>query len=218
MRNPLVGIRAAAQLMEREPAFPPSLREFTGIIIRQVDRLNRIVGELLSFAGQQPLERRPCNINQVLEEALHLLEPTLETARIGVIRRYDPEIPAVIGDPDRLLQVFLNLARNGVEAMTSGGELTVRTRFERVAPQCGGRPAAVAEVADRGSGIPPEVQRHLFNPFYTTKDGGTGLGLPISVRIVEEHGGTIEVASRVGEGSTFRVLLPLAGDTEGART
>jgi two-component system, NtrC family, nitrogen regulation sensor histidine kinase GlnL len=218
VRNPLVGIRAAAQLMEREAAFPPSLREFTGIIIRQVDRLNRIVSELLSFAGQQPLEQRPCNINQILEEALRLLESALEGARIGVIRRYDPEVPALIGDPDRLLQVFLNLARNGVEAMASGGELTVRTRFERVAPQCGGRAAAVAEITDRGSGIRPEVQRHLFNPFFTTKDGGTGLGLPISVRIVEEHGGTIEVVSRVGEGSTFRVLLPLAGDKEGART
>ena len=102
--------------------------------------------------------------------------------------------------------------------MASGGELTVRTRFERVAPQCGGRAAAVAEVADRGPGIPPEVQQQLFNPFFTTKDGGTGLGLPISVRIVEEHGGTIEVQSRVGEGTTFRVLLPLAGDEEGART
>src|SRR5512136_1860331 len=160
VRNPLVGIRAAAQLMEGEPAFPPTMREFTGIIIRQVDRLNRIVSELLSFAGQQPLQRRPCNINQILEEALHLLGSALEGARIFVVRRYDPEVPAVAGDPDRLLQVFLNLARNGVEAMVNGGELTVRTRFERVAPQCGGRAAAVTEVSDRGSGVPPEVQRH----------------------------------------------------------
>jgi two-component system nitrogen regulation sensor histidine kinase GlnL len=217
VRNPLVGIRAAAQLMEGEPEFPATFREFTGIIIRQVDRLNRIVGELLTFAGQRPLQRQPCNVNQVVEEALRLLEPTLEGARIGVVRRYDPEVPAVAGDPDRLLQVFLNLVRNGVEAMSNGGELTVRTRFERVAPQCGGRAAAVAEVSDRGSGISPEVRRQLFNPFFTTKDGGTGLGLPLSVRIVEEHGGTIEVQSGVGEGTTFRVLLPLAGDGEGAR-
>ena len=216
VRNPLVGIRAAAQLLEREPAFPPHLREFTGIIIRQVDRLNRVVGELLSFAGPRPLQRRPCNINQLLEEALRLLEPALETARVVVARRYDPEIPAVAGDPDRLLQVFLNLARNGAEAMANGGELTVRTRFERAAPQCGGRAAAVAEIADRGSGISPEVQRHLFDPFFTTKAGGTGLGLPISVRIVEEHGGAVEVIDRAGEGSTFRVLLPVAGDGEGA--
>jgi len=133
------------------------------------------------------------------------------------VRRYDPEVPAVAADPDGLLQVFLNLIRNGIEAMAGGGELTVRTRFERVAPQCGGRAAAVAEVADRGPGIPPHVQQQLFNPFFTTKAEGTGLGLPISVRIVEEHGGTIEMQSRVGEGSTFRVLLPLVGDNEGAR-
>jgi len=141
----------------------------------------------------------------------------LEGARIGVLRRYDPEVPAVAGDPDRLLQVFLNLLRNGAEAMANGGELTVRTRFERVAPQCGGGAAAVAEVSDRGPGISPEVRKQLFNPFFTTKDSGTGLGLPLSVRIVEEHGGAIEVQSRVGEGTTFRVLLPLAGSTEGAR-
>jgi nitrogen-specific signal transduction histidine kinase len=204
--------------MEGEPEFPATLREFTGTIIRQVDRLNRIVDELLTFAGQKPLQREPCNVNQVLEEALRLLESTLEGARIAVVRRYDPAVPAVAGDPDGLLQVFLNLVRNGIEAMANGGELTVRTRFERVAPQCGGRAAAVAEVADRGSGISPEAQRHLFNPFFTTKDGGTGLGLPISMRIVEEHGGTIEVHSRIGEGTTFRVLLPLARDNEGART
>lgn len=218
VRNPLVGIRAAAQLMEREAAFPETMREFTQIIIQQVDRLNRIVSELLTFAGQQPLQRRPCNINQILEEALRLLESALDGTRIGVVRRYDPEIPAVAGDADRLLQVFLNLVRNGVEAMAEGGELTVRTRFERVAPQCGGGAAAVAEVSDRGPGVSPEVERHIFNPFFTTKDGGTGLGLPISVRIVEEHGGTIEAQSRQGGGTTFRVLLPLAEAEERART
>ncbi len=217
VRNPLVGIRAAAQLMEGEPDFPPTLREFTGIIIREVDRLNRIVGELLTFAGTRPLQRQACNINRILEEALGLLESALQGGRVTVVRRYDPEVPAVSGDPERLLQVFLNLVRNGIEAMTSGGELSVRSRFERVAPQCGGRAAAVAEISDRGPGIPPEVRQQLFNPFFTTKDVGTGLGLPISVRIVEEHGGAIEVQSRTGEGTTFRVLLPLAGDEEGAR-
>jgi two-component system nitrogen regulation sensor histidine kinase GlnL len=215
VRNPLVGIRAAAQLMEGEPGFPPALREFTGIIIRQVDRLNRIVGELLAFAGQRRLQREPCNVNQIFEEALRLEGAALQAGRISVTRRYDPAVPAVAGDPDGLLQVFLNLVRNGVEAMPQGGELTVGTRFERVAPQCGGRAAAVAEVSDRGTGILPDVEKQLFNPFFTTKHGGTGLGLPISVRIVEEHGGTIEMQTRVGEGTTFRVLLPLAGDEEG---
>jgi nitrogen-specific signal transduction histidine kinase len=136
---------------------------------------------------------------------------------IGVVRRYDPEIPALAGDPDRLLQVFLNLMRNGVEAMGSGGELTVRTRFERVAPQCGGRAAAVAEVTDRGSGVPPEVQRHLFNPFFTTKDGGTGLGLAIAHKIIEDHGGSITFRSAPGVGTTFTILLAAAGESASDR-
>ncbi len=218
VRNPLVGVRAAAQLMEREPGFPPSLQEFTAIIIREVDRLNRLVGDLLAFAGRRPLRIQPCNVNQVVEEVLRLEESALQAGRITVVRRYDPAVPAVAADPERLLQVFLNLIRNGAEAMAGGaGELQLRTRFERVAPQCGGCAAAVVEIGDRGPGILPEIQAQVFNPFFTTKDGGTGLGLPISLRIVEEHGGAIEVQSEVGQGTTFRVLLPITPDEEGAR-
>jgi len=218
VRNPLVGVRAAAQLMEREPGFPPNLQEFTGIIIREVDRLNRLVGDLLAFAGRAPLRILPCNVNQVVEEALRLEESALLTGGITVVRRYDPAVPEVAADPERLLQVFLNLIRNGAQAMAGGvGELQLRTRFERVAPQCGGRAAAVIEVSDRGPGIPPEIQAQVFNPFFTTKDGGTGLGLPISLRIVEEHGGAIEVHNERGQGTTFRVLLPITPDAEGGR-
>jgi signal transduction histidine kinase len=101
--------------------------------------------------------------------------------------------------------------------MPGGGEIVVRSRFERVAPACGGRAATVVEIGDRGPGMPPEIQSQLFNPFFTTKDGGTGLGLPISLRIVEEHGGTVEVQSQRGEGTTFRVLLPIADADQEAR-
>jgi len=218
VRNPLVGVRAAAQLMEREPGFPPSLQEFIGIIIREVDRLNRLVGDLLAFAGSRPLRIQSCNVNQVVEEALSLEESTLQAGGITVLRRYDPAVPSVAADPERLLQVFLNLIRNGAEAMLGGaGELRLRTRFERVAPQCGGRAAAVVEIGDRGPGILPDIQAQVFNPFFTTKVGGTGLGLPISLRIVEEHGGAIEVQSEVGQGTTFRVLLPITQEEERAR-
>ena len=215
VRNPLVGVRGAAQLMEREPDFPPSLQEFTRIIIREVDRLDRLVGGLLAFAGGHPLRLQPCNVNQIAEEALRLADAGLQAAGVTVARRYDPAVPAVAGDPERLLQVFLNLIRNGAEAMADGaGELQVRTRFERVVPQCGGRAAAVVEITDQGPGIPPDIRAQLFNPFFTTKHGGTGLGLPISLRIVEEHSGAIEVQSGVEQGATFRVLLPIAPDDE----
>ncbi len=216
VRNPLVGVRAAAQLLEKEPTFPPALREFTGIIIREVDRLNRLVEGLLTFAGRRPMDTRPCNVNQAVDEALRLEQSALGSAGVTVHRRYDPELPRVAGDPDRLLQVFLNLIRNGAQAMAGkGGELTIRTRFERVAPQCGGRAAAVVEIADRGTGMSPEVQRQLFTPFFTTKDRGTGLGLPISLRLVEDHGGTMEVQSQAGQGTTFRVLLPVTMEERG---
>ena len=218
VRNPLVGVRAAAQLMEDEPGFPPSLQEYTGIIIREVDRLNRLVGDLLAFAGRRPLRIQSCNVNQVVEEALSLEESMLQAGGITVLRRYDPAVPAVAADPERLLQVFLNLIRNGAEAMAGhAGELQLRTRFERLAPQCGGRAAAVVEIGDRGPGILPDIQAQVFNPFFTTKDGGTGLGLPISLRIVEEHRGAIEVQSQVGQGTTFRVLLPITPEEEGTR-
>lgn len=211
VRNPLVGVRAAAQLLETEPTFPAPLREYTGVIIRQVDRLNRIVGDLLALAEQRPLAPQPCNIHPLLEEALRLGAAAHPDGRSQIVRQYDPEVPPVAGDPDRLFQVFLNLVRNGLEAMPAGGELTVRTRFERAAPQCGGRSAGLVEIADRGPGIPPADQARLFTPFFTTKDGGTGLGLAIALRIVEEHRGALEVASRPGEGATFRVFLPITG-------
>lgn len=209
VRNPLVGVRGAAQLLEKEPDFPARLHEYTGMIIRQVDRLNRIVNDLLALAEQRPLEARPCNAHQALEEALRLGGATGRPG-LTVVRQYDPEVPAVAGDFDRLLQVFLNLVRNGIEAMPDGGELTVRTRFERVAPPCGGGAAVLVEIQDRGPGMPEEVRSRLFTPFFTTKDSGTGLGLALSLRIVEEHRGAIEVQSRPGAGATFRVFLPTA--------
>jgi len=210
VRNPLVGIRAAAQFLEGEPAFAAGLREYTGVIIREVDRLNAIVEDLLAFASPKPVQLAPCNLNQVLEEALALEAAALTGAGVHVARIYDPQLPPILGDPPRLHQVFLNLLRNAAEAMPGGGALTVRTRFERLSARLGGRAAAVAEVADEGAGIAPEQVPHLFNPFFTTKPEGTGLGLAISFRIVEDHGGAIEVETGAGRGATFAVILPLA--------
>ena len=211
VRNPLVGIRAAAQFLEGDPAFSTGLREYTGVIIREADRLNAVVEELLAFASPKPGRLAPCNLNQVLEEALALEAAPLAAARIAVARIYDPQLPLILGDQPRLHRVFLNLLRNAAEAMPGGGGLTVRTRFERLSARLGGRAAAVAEVGDEGKGIAPENVPHLFNPFFTTKPRGTGLGLAISLRIVEDHGGAIEVeAGPGGRGATFAVILPLA--------
>ena len=145
-----------------------------------------------------------------------LEEVPLKGREITVSRIYDPQLPPVLVDPPFIHQVFLNLVRNGAEAMSSGGELFVRTRYEPFSPRCGGLPMAAVEVTDQGKGIDPAIKPHLFNPFFTTKERGTGLGLAISLRIVEDHGGAIEVSSEKGNGTTFTVLLPLVKEEDDA--
>ncbi|MDD5558217.1 ATP-binding protein [Candidatus Methylomirabilis sp.] len=214
IRNPLAGLRGAAQLLEGDRDFPPALREYTSVIVKEVDRLGAIVEQLLSFATPRGPVLRSCNLHEILDSLLFLERAPLGAADITVQRQYDPQLPEILADPSEIRQLFLNLIRNGIEAMPDGGELIVRTRYERSAKRCGGRSVAVAEIVDQGSGFDPEIERHLFTPFFTTKERGTGLGLAICLRIVEDHGGAMEATSSPGRGSRFRVLLPLAKQSE----
>jgi len=210
IRNPLAGLRGAAQLLEGERDFPPAFKEYTSVIIKEVDRLAAIVETLLSFASPRAPVLRPYNLHQILDSLLFLEQAPLRDRGVSVQRVYDPQLPEILADPAEIHQLFLNLIRNGVEAMPGGGELTIRTRYERSSQRCGGLSIAVAEIIDQGVGFDPEIERHLFTPFFTTKEGGTGLGLAICLRIVEDHGGVMEAASQPGKGSSFRVMLPLA--------
>ncbi|MBZ0159040.1 ATP-binding protein [Candidatus Methylomirabilis sp.] len=214
IRNPLAGLRGAAQLLEGERDFPLALREYTSVIVKEVDRLGAIVEQLLSFATPRGPVLRSCNLHEVLDSLLFLERAPLGAAHITVQRQYDPQLPDILADPSEIRQLFLNLIRNGVEAMPGGGALTVRTWYERSAKRCEGRSVAVAEIADQGSGFDSEIERHLFTPFFTTKERGTGLGLAICLRIVEDHGGAMEAASLPDRGSRFRVWLPLAKQPE----
>lgn len=210
IRNPLAGLRGAAQLLEGERDFPLAFKEYTSVIIKEVDRLAAIVETLLSFASPRAPVLRPYNLHQILDSVLFLEQAPLRDRGVSVQRVYDPQLPEILADPAEIRQLFLNLIRNGVEAMPGGGELTLRTRYERSSQRCGGLSVAVAEIIDQGVGFDPEIERHLFTPFFTTKEGGTGLGLAICLRIVEDHGGAMEAASQPGKGSSFRVMLPLA--------
>lgn len=214
IRNPLAGLRGAAQLLEGEPDFPPALREYTSVIVKEVDRLGAIVERLLSFATPRGPVLRSCNLHEILDGLFFLERAPLDAAKVTIQRQYDPQLPEILADPSEIQQLFLNLIHNGVEAMPGGGDLTVRTRYERSAKRCGGRSVAVVEIIDRGSGFDPEVERHLFTPFFTTKERGTGLGLAICLRIVEDHGGAMEATSSPGRGSRFCVWLPLAKQPE----
>jgi len=214
IRNPLAGLRGAAQLLDGESGLPPAFKEYTSVIIKEVDRLAAIVERLLSFATPRGPVVRPCNLHEILDSLLFLEQGPLSARGVTVQRLYDPQLPEILADPAEIRQLFLNLIRNGVEAMPDGGELTLKTRYERSSQRCRGLSVAVAEIIDQGGGIDPEIERHLFTPFFTTKKGGTGLGLAICLRIVEDHGGAMEAISQPGKGSNFRVLLPLAKQPE----
>lgn len=210
IRNPLMGLRGAAQLLQAESGLPPDLKEYTSVIIREVDRLNTLVEGMLSFARPRQPRISACNVNQLIEETLLVEEARIDHRGICVRRIYDPQVPAVAADPDQLRQVLLNLIRNGFEAMPHGGELVVRTSYERRSPRCFGLSVAVLEIVDQGLGLSPEAEANLFNPFFTTKSSGSGLGLSICQRIVSEHRGLLTIAGDPGGGCRATVLLPLA--------
>jgi two-component system, NtrC family, sensor histidine kinase HydH len=214
IRNPLGSIKGAAQylLPSADQSIDPSSREFLNIIVEEVDRLNKTVSQFLDYARPYRGEQKPLDVNQVLRKTLTLLEKEEGASRIE-ISSHLADLPPVRADAEQLRQVFLNLLINALQAMPQGGKLLVSTTLRRATRR--GAAAAFFEVRmkDTGMGIPPENLKDLFVPFFTTKDQGTGLGLPISQRIIENHGGTIEVRSRVGAGSTFTVLLPVEADS-----
>jgi signal transduction histidine kinase len=216
IRNPLGAIKGAAQLLlptDAVPEPPEQSKEFLTIIVEEANRLNKVVSQFLEYSRPYRGEPQPLDVNEVVRKSAQLVSPPPlpngETPPpVEVVLSLADELPRVRADAEQLRQVFLNLAINAVQAMSSGGKLVIST-----APRTGGRrgaPAQFLEIRfrDTGPGIPAPELKNLFIPFYTTKDKGTGLGLPISQRIIENHGGTIEVRSRVGVGSTFTVVLP----------
>ncbi|WP_027716186.1 nitrogen regulation protein NR(II) [Desulfuromonas sp. TF] len=200
IRNPLGSIRGTAEIL-REGIDPADRRhEFAGILIKEVDRLNRVVQDFLDFARPAPVERGRVDINEALRELLVLTRQ--QTVKSGVrVELLPGDLPKVPGDREQLKQACLNLLLNALQAMPAGGLLTIATT-----PLDG---EVQVRFADTGQGIPPESLEKIFNPFFTTRQEGTGLGLAITHRIVQGHGGRIEVASRIGEGTTFTMVLPV---------
>lgn len=220
VKNPLAGIRGAAELLGRRAAGARD-REAAELIVREVDRIAALLDDFMVFARGDVLRLAPVNLHRVLDDVLDLLATDPLGARAQAVRAYDPSIPELLADGDRLVQVFLNLARNALEALQErgGGTLTIATRLRldhRV--ELGGeRLASVAvEVTDTGGGIPESVREQVMTPFFTTKATGTGLGLPLARHFVALHGGSLQIESREGQGTTVRVLLPLRRARAGA--
>jgi PAS domain S-box-containing protein len=202
VNTPLAVITSQAQMLRRQlPAEDPQTKTLDKII-KQAFRASEIVNSLLKFSRVSGSEYTDLDVNKVIKETLSLVEPMLRASKIALNLQLATDLAPVHGNAGRLQQVFMNLIVNARDAMPFGGELTLVTETENSAVR--------AEVCDNGVGIPPEHLHKIFDPFFTTKSAsrGTGLGLAVSYGIMREHSGTIQVQSRVGKGTTFRLEFP----------
>jgi len=200
LRNPLGTIRASSEMLEQSMTAENEVsREVAGFIRTEVDRCNALITRFLQFARPVELQREKVDLGKILDQAITLVER--EAPGIAIYRNYEPELRPFPFDVTLMERVFYNLILNAAQASSAGGAVTVKTRSA----------AGIAEVAviDRGAGIEPANLKNIFNPFFTTKPSGVGLGLAIVSKIVDEHGGKITVESEPGKGSIFRVALPM---------
>jgi len=207
IRNPLNSLGLNAELLAEELSSSGSAeaRALVGAISREVDRLDGVTEEYLRFARlPKPVMGRE-DVNEILGALLDFVAPEMMASKVRVERGLAPGLPAVWADEGQLRAAFLNLLRNSREAMPEGGTVSVRTG-------AGGDGAVEVVVSDTGSGIPPEQIPRIFDPFYSTKTGGTGLGLAFTLQVLKEHGGSIQCDSVPGRGTTFVVRLPAAQD------
>ncbi len=206
IKNPLGGLRGAAQLLERD-LDDRDLKAYTRIIIHEADRLRNLVDRMIGPA--RPLARAPYNVHQALEHVARLIAVEYP-ATLGLRKDYDPSLPEILGDGERLTQAFLNLVRNAAQAVAGKGEITLRSRAERKFTIRGRfhRLVLRVDVIDNGPGVDEALGERIFYPMVTSKPEGTGLGLSIAQEVVQQHDGLITWRSVPGE-TVFSVYLPL---------
>jgi two-component system sensor histidine kinase HydH len=201
IKNPLASIKTFTDYLEAHYADPAFRAKFQKIVGGEVERINLIVQQLLEFAKPVPPKLQPVTLPALLDETLEFLNSELVQHHIEVHRRYATRAQ-VLGDPQQLKQVFLNLVLNSLHAMDGAGRLDCQTALQ-------GADLAVT-ITDTGTGITPKDLPHIFEPFFTTKPTGTGLGLAVVQGLIKEHGGRIEVTSHPGQGTSFTLYLPVA--------
>ena len=214
IRNPLVTLSLGIRYLEKNLETQSEYQETLQRLQRQVDRLTQIVNEFLAFSRPPSLSLALWDVAQLLDRAMEISDSYLAEKGIAVYREYEPDLGKAYVDSEHLERVFRNLISNAVDALPEGGSLRLRvyacSQGDPAAQGVGQdtESALAIQIQDSGVGMPAEVLEHVFEPFYTTKSKGTGLGLTIAQRIIEEHGGRISVQSQVGQGTTFTILLP----------
>ncbi|QXE90886.1 sensor histidine kinase [Geomonas subterranea] len=201
IRNPLASIRGTAEILMEQGTPAERRGEFLEILVKESDRLNRVVEDFLRMARPEPADRRECDINEELANMVTLLSAQARGCGVS-LELSRGTVPRLVADPEKLRQAFLNLMLNAIQASAEGGSVQVATSFDREAG------LVEIRISDQGAGIAPDAIAQIFEPFFTTKGSGTGLGLPITKKIIEGHGGSVEVTSEPGKGATFKVRIP----------
>lgn len=209
IRNPLVAIKTLTQLLPERLDDEEFRNHFLSIASGEVDRISSLLNELLEFARPSDPKLEFEDINSILDGMVLLISTESKKKQIRIIKQYDPELPRIKVDREQIKQVFLNILLNAIEATPENGEIRIKTRSFK---KPGGESYVQIEFTDTGCGIPSEYLEEIFNPFFTTKTTGSGLGLSISNQIVQDHRGYIEVESEEKKGSSFYVNLPINQD------
>jgi two-component system, NtrC family, sensor histidine kinase HydH len=203
IKNPLIAVGGLAQQLKRSANLGDREKEKLDLITREVSRLENMLIEVRDFTRPTVPRKIKGAVNPLIQEILALMKPVFTDQKIEIQEDLDPRLPAFEFDPEQVKQVLLNLIKNAAEAMTSGGRLEVKTRTLEQ--------NVMIEISDTGKGISPEHLTHLFRPFFTTKKKGTGLGLAVSYKIIQDHNGEIKINSEVNQGTRVVVQLPLQG-------
>lgn len=201
----IISGRVEAMLLDSGRLSDPD-RSDLDVIKNQAERISQITRGLLLFARRAPMEKTRTELNEIIRESIALIEPQMRKANIEIVREFSAQPILFWGQHNQMIQVLLNLLTNARDAMPEGGRIEIQTSLVN---GNGVQPTGVVRVKDTGKGIAPEHLDKIFSPFFTTKRNGTGLGLSVSYGIVQSHGGKIQVKSKVGEGTTFSVLIPL---------
>ncbi|MBD3224098.1 MAG: hypothetical protein GF313_05175, partial [Caldithrix sp.] len=224
IRNPLAGIKAMAQNLDDELGESGPQSEYVHRILKQVDRLDDLLKSFFSYAKPLRPEPKSCQIHKLMHDVLPLIQQKIKEKNITLKEDYHEGLHPIFVDANQIIQVFLNLFLNAIDALEPRGTLKITaTNSSQITPMLTRQNKSQKLLSDRfieiriednGKGIPADVNDKIFDPFFTTKSNGTGLGLSIVYQIIREHGGYIDVNSKVNEGTTFSILLPVAEQSE----